>query len=84
VYSSIYIASPLLGMLKERSAKYVSMRGHLSVKSDMAHLMATGAPLGRRASARASADTEKAVVSPAAPVEAILSHPPRPRKKSRR
>ena len=84
VYSSIYIASPLLGMLKERSAKYRSMRGQLSLKSDMAHLMATGAPLGRRASARAASDTEKSAISPAAPVEAILSHPPRPRKKSRR
>jgi preprotein translocase subunit SecF len=84
VYSSIYIASPLLGILKERSAKYKSMRGQLSLASDMTHLMTTGAPLGRRASARAATDAEKSVVSPAAPVEALLSHPPRPRKKSRR
>jgi len=82
-YSSIYIATPLLGLLKERSAQYTSGRGQLSLGADMGHLMSTGAPVGRRASANASAASSAGTgVRP--PVDAILSHPPRPRKKSRR
>ena len=83
-YSSIYIATPILGMLKERSGEYVSMRGRLSLGTDMAQLMATGAPVSRRASSRAAAAAESGESSGLAPVDAILSHPPRPRKKSRR
>ena len=91
-YSSIYIATPILGILKERSAEYASLRGRLSVGADMAQLMATGAPVSRRASARAETQRSEqnrtastaGEPAPVAPVEAILSHPPRPRKKSRR
>jgi preprotein translocase subunit SecF len=82
-YSSIYIATPLLGLLKERTSQYVSGRGQLSLGADMEHLMSTGAPMSRRASASASAAASSGTaVRP--PVDAILSHPPRPRKKSRR
>lgn len=83
-YSSIYIASPILGILKERVPQYLPMRGHLSLGSDMAQLMATGAPVGRRASARAASDAAAGVASTASTATAILSHPPRPRKKTRR
>lgn len=83
-YSSIYIASPILGILKERVPQYLPMRGHLSLGSDMAQLMATGAPVGRRASARAASEAASGVVPAATSATAILSHPPRPRKKSRR
>jgi preprotein translocase subunit SecF len=82
-YSSIYIATPLLGLLKERSAQYVSGRGQLSLGADLGHLMSTGAPVSRRASASASAAASEGTTA-RPPVEAILSHPPRPRKKSRR
>lgn len=81
-YSSIYIATPLLGVLKERSEQYRPYRGQLSLREEMTHLMQTGTPVSRRA-ARSGAD----VIVPSAPAEAaevILSHPPRPRKKSRR
>lgn len=81
-YSSIYIATPLLGVLKERSPQYASMRGHLSLKDDMTHLMQTGAPVSRR-QARSGADVVLPT-APAAAAEVILSHPPRPRKKTRR
>ena len=81
-YSSIFIATPLLGVLKERTAEFRSMRGQVSTGDDMAHLMATGAPVSRRAHARAAEHGESTAVAPG--VEAILSHPPRPRKKSRR
>jgi len=83
-YSSIYIATPLLGLLKERADQYRPMRGQLSLGIDMAHLMQTGAPAGRRASARAAADASQGLVSGPVAVETLLSHPPRPRKKSRR
>ncbi len=82
-YSSIYIATPLLGLLKEGSAQFASGRGQLSLGADMEHLMSTGAPVGRRASASASA-AASAGTAVRPPVDAILSHPPRPRKKSRR
>ncbi len=81
-YSSIYIAAPILGILKERSAEYAPMRGHLSLGADMARLMATGTPVSRRAAARQTEPKAESVPAPA--VDAILSHPPRPRKKSRR
>ena len=81
-YSSIFIATPLLGILKERTPDYSSMRGQVSTGEDMAHLMATGAPVSRRAHARAADQGASTAAAP--PVEAILSHPPRPRKKSRR
>ena len=80
-YSSIFIASPVLGILKERSREYVSMRGQASLGADMAHVMATGAPQSRRSRSSGSAASTDA---PVPAVEAILSHPPRPRKKSRR
>lgn len=81
-YSSIYIATPILGMLKERSSEYASKRGELSLGKDMATLMATGAPVSRRSAARNAQSAPDAAPVPA--VDAILSHPPRPRKKSRR
>ena len=81
-YSSIYIAAPILGILKERSAEYSSKRGELSLGSDMASLMATGAPVSRRATARKAETSDSATPKPA--VDALLTHPPRPRKKTRR
>jgi len=83
-YSSIYIASPLLGILKERSDQYRSMRGQLSIGADMSHLMHTGAPVGRRAAARAVSEAQDGAAPAPLAVETLLSHPPRPRKKSRR
>jgi preprotein translocase subunit SecF len=84
-YSSIFIASPVLGMLKERSREYLPMKGQVSVGADMAHVMATGAPQSRRSrQIDTDSGTDVSAATPVAAVEAILSHPPRPRKKSRR
>ena len=84
-YSSIYIATPLLGILKERGAEYAPMRGQISTGTEMAHVMATGAPLSRRArAADVATSTDSSAPAPVPAVEAILSHPPRPRKKSRK
>lgn len=84
-YSSIFIAAPLLGMVKERDQKYASVKGQLSLGENMAHLMATGAPTGRRGAAvTAVADLAGNPGGAAIAAEAVLSHPPRPRKKARR
>ncbi len=83
-YSSIYIATPLLGILKERSSEFSTMRGQISVGAEMAHVMATGAPVSRRVRAAEVNTSSDATAVPVPAVEAILSHPPRPRKKSRK
>lgn len=85
-YSSIYIAAPVVGLLKERSSHFRPTKGQISIGAEMAHLIASGAPVGRRAHNRAQSaqDTAAGVVESVGSVDAILSHPPRPRKKSRR
>ena len=84
-YSSIYIASPLLGVLKSREQKYAPYTGNLALGESMTHLMATGAPTGRRGAVvtKVSDVAEKPEFAAVA-AEAVLSHPPRPRKKGRR
>ena len=84
-YSSIFIAAPLLGIIKERDPKYAPAKGQLSLGENMAHLMATGAPTGRRgAVVTAASDLAGRPEGAAIAAEAVLSHPPRPRKKARR
>jgi preprotein translocase subunit SecF len=93
-YSSIYIATPLLAIMKEREPKYRVLAGQLSLGADMAHLATVGAPVSKR-QARASvavSPSDSTQVSPAGGTEeavvesvaAVLTHPPRPRKKRRR
>lgn len=87
-YSSIYIATPVLGLLKERSARYSPMKGQLSLGQEMTLMLDTGVTVRKRArdeGARSAADaTEGAPVRPAVAAQTVLSHPPRPRKKRRR
>ena len=76
-YSSIFIATPFLAILKEREPRYRAIKAK----------RATAAELGQMSHKGASAP---AVTAPrttdAAPVDATtaLTHPPRPRKKRRR
>ncbi|MFM8794171.1 MAG: protein translocase subunit SecF [Acidimicrobiales bacterium] len=84
-YSSIFIAAPLLGILKNRESAYAPQRDNLSLGAEMAHLMATGAPAGRRGAVVSRvADLEGEPAAALVTAEAVLSHPPRPRKKGRR
>ena len=95
-YSSIFIATPLLTIMKEREPEYRPLVGQRSLGADMAQLAQTGAPVSRRstrATARGpevggvetSAVAEAELVGTAAQrAAAVLSHPPRPRKKRRR
>jgi preprotein translocase subunit SecF len=91
-YSSIYIAAPLLGVLKSREPQYRPYADQLAKGEDLAALIATGAASKRRSSTSAQSgnadiSAERDPVSAsraAATAETLLSHPPRPRKKSRR
>jgi preprotein translocase subunit SecF len=95
-YSSIFIATPLLTIMKEREPKYRSLVGQMSLGSEMTQLATTGTPVSRRSSRAAGrsgsgpdADTgsredAELVGSAAQRAAAVLSHPPRPRKKRRR
>ena len=83
-YSSIYIATPVLAVLKEREAKYLSRAGQLSLGEDMLKLFGV-----QRAEVDAprQRDPEVPRVAPAADsalIASTLTHPPRPRKKRRR
>jgi preprotein translocase subunit SecF len=83
-YSSIFIATPLLSILKSREPKFRSLIGQRSLKGDMATLMQTGSSVSRKQSARSGAEGSGAKVNSIDAVTAVLSHPPRPRKKTRR
>jgi preprotein translocase subunit SecF len=81
-YSSIFIATPILAILKEREPKYRALRDRRSAVSDLTGgrrgetLVAAKATGGSGDGAGASRPT----LDPAA----VLTHPPRPRKQRRR
>lgn len=90
-YSSIYVAAPLVGVLKSREPEYRQYANHVATGEDMALLIATGTASKRRSQRRSGTeeadqarDTQQARTVGDASVETLLSHPPRPRKKSRR
>ena len=106
-YSSIYIAAPLLGVLKSREDAYRPYAKSLATGPDLVALIETGSVAKRRPSTgrgRKSSverddeyadsalmdgivitDSSATTSAPSADaVETLLSHPPRPRKKSRR
>ena len=110
-YSSIYVAAPLLGVMKSRESTYRPYAKNLAVGDDLGILIETGSVSKRRPSSgkgRKDRDLDQSrrdvllddeiaegiVVTDAGgrestssgtdAVETLLSHPPRPRKKSRR
>ncbi|HEY4333092.1 MAG TPA: protein translocase subunit SecF [Ilumatobacteraceae bacterium] len=95
-YSSIFIASPLLAELKSRSPKYRNFTGARAVGADLERLVLGGSPSSKRDPGRTrvatisadAADAAGPVVGPGAArprtPDAVLTHPPRPRKKTRR
>ena len=87
-YSSIFIASPLLAVFKEREPRYRLLRGPHATKLELEHLVLGGSPTAKREAARRSAGIGdgaevSAPVPPSTP-QSLLTHPPRPRKKKRR
>jgi preprotein translocase subunit SecF len=81
-YSSIYIATPLLGILKTRETKFKPMENELHLGEEMARIASSGKKTNRVISG--DAGNIESVTREAATVAAALSHPPRPRKKQRR
>ena len=93
-YSSIFIAVPLLDVLKQNEPKYRPFKGQIAVCAAMAELMGHG-DMSRLAVAKSSKSSSSATTdSPAITNEefiaqaalratSVLTHPPRPRKKRR-
>jgi len=86
-YSSIFIAAPLLAMLKEREPRYVHLRGSHATGAELERMVLGGMPGSQRRAAAPAAASRPA--APDAPVrrptpQAVLTHAPRPRKKKRR
>jgi preprotein translocase subunit SecF len=86
-YSSIFVASPLVAMAKEREPRFKSQKGRHATGADLERLVLGGSPSGRRDGSRvrptSAGDDVLAPTSPLAP-EDVLNHAPRPRKKKRR
>lgn len=83
-YSSIYIATPMVTILKQREPAFASLRGQLMSKADLQHMVSTSnaSTRARRRPAAPSQTAPSTTVAPSATV--VLNHPPRPRKKKRR
>lgn len=87
-YSSIYVAAPLLALLKMREPRWAGDMSRLKTGEAMAELgrQRRGSEARREQAADVdrSRDTAPAPVESASTVTAVLAHPPRPRKKKRR
>ena len=84
-YSSIYIASPLLSLIKEREVGFRNFRGSRAVGAELAHMVLSGTATGAKSVRRQASTTDGTQTNILTPTsEALLTHPPRPRKKRRR
>jgi preprotein translocase subunit SecF len=85
-YSSIYIASPLLSIFKQRETRYKNLKGIHATGAELAHMVITGGVTGAKSIRRQTSDSvDSAQTNQASPTStALLTHPPRPRKKRRR
>jgi preprotein translocase subunit SecF len=86
-YSSIFIASPLLAMFKQREPRYRMFRGSHATGFELERLVLGGSPTAKRDAARHRGDsTAGEVILPVtqSTPQSLLTHPPRPRKKKRR
>ncbi|MFA5774681.1 MAG: protein translocase subunit SecF [Ilumatobacteraceae bacterium] len=86
-YSSIYIATPLLAVLKQREPKYRQLISQLSLGPDMLRVAGI-TPTGTAVSSTTQTQTSVAPTLDATrektTVTSALTHPPRPRKKRSR
>ncbi len=84
-YSSIFVASPLVAIAKEREPKYRGMRDRHATGAELERLVHGALPSGRREARQKGVDaSDQITVAKALSPEAVLSHTPRPRKKKRR
>lgn len=93
-YSSIFIAAPLVSVLKEREPKYRSLRGDHATGQALARLISDGpgalkheqvrAAAGRRGQSSPESSGDPTSSAPRSlDATTVLTHPPRPRKKRR-
>jgi preprotein translocase subunit SecF len=87
-YSSIFIAAPILTMLKEREPKFRSEVGYHATGAELERLVLGGSPISRRDARRrggeaVAAGGDAAIATAELTPEELLNHPPRPRKKKR-
>ncbi len=84
-YSSIFVASPLVAMAKEREPRFRAMRDRHATGAELERLVHGALPSGRREARQRAAETGEVItVTKSVSAEAALSHTPRPRKKKRR
>ena len=84
-YSSIYIATPLLGILKTRETKFAPLANELHLGEELSRIANSGEKPSRVVSTDSTeSGAAETTTREAASVTAVLSHPPRPRKKQRR
>jgi len=83
-YSSIFIATPLLAVLKEREPRFKNLRGEHATGDVLVQMVVSGHAVSSRA--RRTENSDQTASAPSAPATAssLLTHPPRPRKKRRR
>jgi SecD/SecF fusion protein len=82
-YSSIYVATPLLVLLKEREQRFRQHRARLESRPGERRLRAVPAPAEPRA-AEEEPESQPAAVAAAAASRSTARTPARPRPKSRR
>lgn len=85
-YSSIFIAAPVLALLKEREPRFRSLRGSHATGEAMLALSTTGAGALKKEQVRGTVLAEPGGAAPPPVLDpgVVLTHPPRPRKKRRR
>jgi preprotein translocase subunit SecF len=83
-YSSLFVATPLVALLKRREAKFASLVGPHSTGEALRTMVVSGLPSGARAARRVEATEGVPMAGRAESPTAVLTHPPRPRKKRRR
>jgi preprotein translocase subunit SecF len=84
-YSSIFVATPLLAMLKTREMKFKPLANELHLGEEMSRIAGTGKKQSRVRSITPQETQELVGASrEQKSVTAALSHPPRPRKNKRR
>jgi preprotein translocase subunit SecF len=82
-YSSIFIATPLVAILKNREPKYASVAGVVAQGAEMAALYEhTTTRAAQKAAAESQVSRESSVLKNTS--SNVLTHPPRPRKRRRR
>ena len=83
-YSSIFVASPLVAIAKEREPRFKGLRSGHATGAELERLVHGGIPGGRREQRRAAHGESTVVVGAPVSPQALLTHSPRPRKKKRR